>query len=116
MEQSANVATGDPSKFPSLPRFARPLVRMIFKWILRRQAFPNGKTPPPFNPAAGPATPAEARTRLEGAALTFDKGCHTCESDGGDVPSTVFGKVPLEAYVKFQALHVRHHIKQMTWG
>ena len=114
LEQSAIVAAGTPSNFPSLPRPMRPLVRMIFRRILKKQSFPKGKTPGKFNPTAGPATAADARGRLEGAATTFDEGCRTCESNGGDVPSTVFGKVPLEDYVKFQALHVRHHIKQMS--
>ncbi len=48
LEQSANVVSGTPSKFPSLPRLARPLVRLVFKWILRKQSFPKGKTPKPF--------------------------------------------------------------------
>ncbi len=113
LEQSGNVVAGVPSKFPSLPRLARPLVRLVFRWILKRQAFPKGKTPKPFDPSAGPATPGEARVRLEGAATKFDQGCRTCATGSGDVASTVFGKVPLEDYVKFQALHVRHHIKQM---
>ena len=113
LEQSGNVAAGVPSKFPSFPRLFRPLLRIVFRWILRRQKFPKGKTPPPFDPSAGPTTPAEARTRLEGAATKFDEGCRTCATDGGDVQSSVFGKIHLEDYVRFQALHVRHHAKQM---
>ena len=116
LEQSANVVSGTPSKFPSLPRLARPLVRLVFKWILRKQSFPKGKTPKPFDPAAGPGTPAEARVRLEGAEATFDQACRTCAKDRSDVTSTVFGRIQLEDYVKFQALHVRHHIKQMQTG
>ncbi len=113
LEQSANVVAGTPSKFPSLPRLARPIIRLVFRWILKRQAFPKGKTPKPFDPAAGPATPAEARVRLKGAEATFDQECRTCAKDKSDVTSTVFGTVPLGDYVRFQALHVRHHIKQM---
>ena len=113
MEQSANVVAGVPSKFPSLPRFVRPVVRLVFRWILRRQSFPKAKTPPPFDPAAGPATPAEGRVRLEEAATKFDQKCRTCATDDGAVESTVFGTVPLDDYVRFQALHVRHHIKQL---
>ena len=113
LEQSANVVAGTPSKFPSLPRLVRPLVRLIFRWILKKQSFPKGKTPKPFNPAAGPATPAAASERLKGAETTFEGECRTCAKDRTDVTSTVFGKIPLEDYVKFQALHVRHHIKQM---
>ncbi len=113
LEESGNVVAGLPSKFPSLPRLARPIVRLVFRWILKRQAFPKGKTPKPFDPAAGPATPAEARVRLKGAEATFDQECRTCATDRSDVESTVFGTILLEDYVKFQALHVRHHIKQM---
>ncbi len=113
LEESGNVVTGVPSKFPSIPRFLRPLVRLIFNWILKRQAFPKGKTPAPFDPSAGPATPADARVRLKGAEAKFDQGCRTCATGSGDVASTVFGTVPLGDYVRFQALHVRHHIKQM---
>ena len=113
MEQSGNVVAGVPSKFPSLPRLVRPLVRLIFRWILKKRSFPKGKTPKPFDPAAGPATPAEASVRLKGAEATFDQECRTCATDRSDVESTVFGTIPLEDYVKFQALHVRHHIKQM---
>ncbi len=113
LEQSANVVAGTPSKFPSLPRLARPIIRLVFRWILKRQAFPKGKTPKPFDPAAGPATPAEASVRLKGAEATFDQECRDCAKDRSDVTSTAFGTIPLEDYVKFQALHVRHHIKQM---
>ena len=113
MEESANVAAGVPSKFPSLPRLIRPVVRLIFRWILRRQSFPKGKTPKPFDPATGSATPAEARVRLEEATTKFDQECRTCAGDGGAVESTVFGTIPLDDYVRFQALHVRHHTKQL---
>lgn len=35
--------------------------------VLRKGTFPKGKTNQAMNPARGPATPAEARVRLEGA-------------------------------------------------
>ncbi|MCH7717020.1 MAG: DUF1569 domain-containing protein [Gemmatimonadetes bacterium] len=113
LEESANVAAGVPSKFPSLPRLIRPVVRLVFRWILRRQSFPKGKTPKPFDPAAGSATPAEARVRLEEAATKFDQKCRTCAAGGGAVASTVFGTISVDDYVRFQALHVRHHMKQL---
>ncbi len=113
LEQSGNVVAGRPSHFPSVPRLMRPVVRVLFRRMLRKQWFPRGKTVAGFNPSVGPATPAEARVRLEGATTKFDKECRSCAADGGDVASTVFGTVTLEDYVKFQALHTRHHIKQM---
>jgi hypothetical protein len=30
MDESANVASGAPSKFPSIPRFLRPIIRIVF--------------------------------------------------------------------------------------
>ena len=113
LEESANVAAGVPSKFPPLPRLVRSVVRLLFRWILRRQSFPKAKTAKPFDPAAGPATPAEGRVRLNGAAIKFDQRCRTCAANDGEVASTIFGVVPVEDYVRFQALHVRHHIKQL---
>ncbi len=113
LEQAGNAAVGLPSDFPTAPRLVRPLIRVMFRRMLRKQWFPKGKTVAGFDPSVGPATPAEARVRLEGATTKFDKECRTCAADGGKVASTVFGTVPLEDYVKFQALHTRHHIKQM---
>ena len=96
LEQSGNVVAGLPSDFPSPPRFMRPLIRMLFRRILRKQSFPKGRTVAGFNPSAGPATPADARVRLDEATTKFDKECRTCAADGGDVASTVFGTVTLE--------------------
>src|SRR4026209_2461289 len=40
MEESANVAAGRPSKFPTIPFFLRPIVRVIvFKRTLWRKDF-----------------------------------------------------------------------------
>jgi hypothetical protein len=32
------------------------------------------------------------------------------------VVSSTFGRVSLESWAKFQALHIRHHVKQMHGG
>src|SRR5262245_14711693 len=45
LEESANMATGRPSKFPKLPAVIHPVVRgLLFKRVLRKAAFPKAKT------------------------------------------------------------------------
>ncbi len=76
LEESAHVVSGEPSKFPSLPAFVRPLVRgLVFKRVLKKNAFPKAKTNKAMNPASGPATTAEARGRLDGAFAKFERAC-----------------------------------------
>ena len=67
LEEAGNVVSGAPS-IPMPPAFLRPLVRLFFNRILKKDAFPKGwKSNKAFDPASGPATPAQARVRLEGA-------------------------------------------------
>jgi hypothetical protein len=63
--------------------------------------------------ASGPATPAQARVSLEGALARFDQECRRKAASGQNVVSTPFGTVSVEDYARFQALHTRHHCKQM---
>src|SRR5438552_17280460 len=64
LDESANVVSGAPSKFPTLPFFLRPVVRaFLFNRVLRTNAFPKAKTNKAMNPASGPATPGEGRVR-----------------------------------------------------
>ena len=66
LEESANMAAGRPSKFPTLPAVVHPIVRgLLFKRVLRKGAFPKAKTNKAMNPASGAATVAEGRVRLE---------------------------------------------------
>lgn len=114
LEESANVVAGAPSKFPTLPRFVRPLVRGIFfNRVLQKKAFPKAKTNKAFNPASGPATPAAARARLEGALATFDRASRALAASGAKVDSSIFGAVSVEDYATFQEIHTRHHCRQM---
>jgi len=114
MEEAANVISGKPSRFPSFPTFVRPLLRgVFFRRILKRNAFPKAKTPKAFDPATGSANPAAARARLETALGTFDRACRACSTGGQQVDSSIFGKVSLEDFARFQELHVRHHCAQM---
>ena len=114
MDESANVAAGAPSKFPSIPRFLRPIIRSVFfNRTLKKNAFPKAKTIKSLDPEAGSATPAEARVRLETALTRFDRACRTQAASGQNVMSTIFGAVPVAEFARFQELHIRHHLLQM---
>lgn len=113
LEESANVAGGRPSKFPTLPAIMRPLTRYFFNRVLKKSAFPRAKTNSAMNPAHGPASPQEARVRLEGALTQFETDCNALGARGGPLESTVFGRIPLIDYIRFQELHTRHHMKQI---
>ena len=81
LEESANMAAGQPSKFPKLPAVVHPIVRgLLFKRVLRKAVFPKAKTNKAMNPASGPATPAEGRVRLEAAHQKFDEACRQTAS------------------------------------
>jgi hypothetical protein len=114
MEESANVASGRPSKFPTIPFFLRPIVRIVvFKRTLWRNDFPKMKAADAFVPVTGSATPADGRDRLQGALSLFDQACRAQSVSGRKVASTIFGAVSVADFARFQELHVRHHILQM---
>jgi len=116
LEQSAHVIAGRPAGFPRIPRLFRPLLRVFFfDKILRNEAFPGGlKTNRPLDPAAGPATPGGARGRVEGALRQLEQAAGARGPAAGRIDSTVFGRVTLEDYVRFQAIHTRHHSRQLV--
>jgi hypothetical protein len=115
MEESANVAAGVPSKFPTVPSILRPITRvLVFKRILRRKSFLKMKTGGGFDPPNGPATAAQAHERLEDALNKFDEACRSRAQAGQKVSSTIFGPVSVADFVRFQELHVRHHIPQIS--
>src|SRR4051812_29181113 len=56
LEESANVANGQSSKFPKIPRLLHPAIRMLlFKRVLKNESFPKARTNRTMNPAEGPA-------------------------------------------------------------
>ena len=113
LEEAANVVSGAPS-MPMPPAFLRLVARLFFKRILKKDAFPKGfKAHKAMAPARGPATPAEARVRLEGALARFDEECRRRVASGQHVVSTGFGTVSVEDLVRYSAMHTRHHCKQM---
>src|SRR5258705_3172539 len=94
---------------PDALAFLRPLARLYFNRILKKGVFPKGwKANKAFDPTSGPATPAEARVRLEGALARFDQECRRRAASGQHLVSTGFGTVSVEDYVRFNALHTRH--------
>jgi hypothetical protein len=114
LEESANVVAGVPSKFPTLPTFLRPVVRgLLFNRVLKKRAFPKAKTNAAMDPASGPPTPAEARVRLEGALVKFDRECRASAEGGRSVESMTFGTVSVADYARFIEIHTRHHCRQM---
>ena len=113
LDEAANVVSGAPS-IPMPPAFLRPLARLYFNRILKKGVFPKGwKAHKALNPATGPATPAQARVRLEGALARFDQECRRRAASGQHLVSSGFGTVSLEDLVRFSALHTRHHCNQM---
>ena len=113
LDEGANIVSGVPS-IPMPPAFLRLVARLFFYRILKKDAFPKGfKAHKAMNPASGPATPAEARVRLEGLLARFDQECRRRVASGQHVVSTAFGTVSVEDFVRFNAIHTRHHCKQM---
>lgn len=117
LEEGANVVAGRPSKLPTLPALVRPLARLFFARTLRTGKFPKAKTSKEMDPAlaapAGPASPADARARLESALAAFERACRDRAAQGADVASPAFGQVSVADYARFTALHTRHHAKQI---
>ena len=114
MEEAANAVSGAPSSIPMPPAFLRPLLRLLFfNRILKKGVFPTGfKAHKTMNPTIGPATPAEARVRLEGALARFDQECRRLAASGQKVVSG-FGAVSVEDFARWSAMHTRHHCKQL---
>ena len=112
IEESANEIERKPTKFPHLPFFLKPVARgLLFNRVLRNGAFPKARTSSAFNPATGPATPAEGRQRVGTALARFEGACRAQARN--PVDSVVFGRVALTDYVRFQEVHARHHTKQL---
>jgi len=117
LEEGGNVVAGRPTKLPTLPSFLRPVARVLFRRTLNSGHFPRAKTPkrmdPELSALSGPASPAEARARLEKGLAAFEKACREKATAGGPVESGAFGQVALVDYARFTELHTRHHAKQI---
>ncbi|MEO5820605.1 MAG: DinB family protein [Vicinamibacteraceae bacterium] len=110
---SVQMSAGLPSAFPRLPGVIHPLLRIVFRWLLRKGSFPKGRTTKAMNPLAGPTTPAEGRARLAAAHERFEAACRDLAARGALMRTTMFGAVPVEDFVRFMELHTRHHDRQI---
>jgi hypothetical protein len=114
MEESAKVAAGEPSAFPTMNRVLQPILRLIFfKRILRKKDFPKSKAIEPMDPPIGPATPKDGRVRVQAALTRFDQACRARAARGEKVANPMFGPVKVEDFARFQEIHVRHHHLQL---
>jgi len=113
-DASVNVAVDQPSAFPSIPRLLHPLLRVVFRRILKRGAFPKGRTTKAMNPSKGAATPVDGRTRLMTAHERFEAACRTAAARGTPIKTPMFGAVAVEDFVRFMELHTRHHNRQIV--
>jgi hypothetical protein len=112
-DASVNVAGGRPSAFPQLPAVVRPVLRIVFRQILKRGALPRGKTTKAMNPLSGPATPADGRARLEAAHDRYETACRQLAAHREPMRTPMFGRVPVEDFVRFMELHTQHHHRQI---
>src|SRR5690606_13979073 len=115
MEEAANLGQDKPNAIPRPPSILRPLARLIFKRPVKSGEFPKPrtKTTRELDPPSGPASPAEARSRLEAAFATFERACRARVAAGQPVVSPAFGRVEVADYARFTAAHTRHHTKQI---
>jgi hypothetical protein len=117
LEASAAEIAGRPTRFPTLPRPVRVLVRaLFFKRVLKSGTFPKAKTNRAMNPHSGPATPAEAEHRLAAAWRALEEAAIRSAAAGDLMTSVLFGRVRTADYVTFQGYHATHHRAQMTWS
>jgi hypothetical protein len=110
---AVQMAEGLPSAFPRLPVVIHPFLRMVFRHLIRKGSFPNGRTTKAMNPLAGPSTPLEGRARLTAAHERFDAACRALVARGAPIRTTMFGAVPVEDFVRFLQIHTRHHGRQI---
>jgi hypothetical protein len=114
LQESAKIVAGEPSRLGGLPSFMRPVIRaLFFNPMVRKGKFPNSKTTKAFEPGSGPASPADARGRLDGAFAEFDKACRARATSDRSMMHPIFGTISVVDYARFQALHTRHHCKQI---
>ncbi len=66
-----------------------------------------------MNPERGSATVDQARVRLNDAVAKFDAASRALVAQGRSMSHPIFGNVGVADYAQFQALHTRHHCKQM---
>jgi hypothetical protein len=105
-------------KFPgaSAPRLLRPLIRTLFlNPVLRNGRFGRAaKAPGPFRPSDSSAPAATLLPRLQHAADTLEAELAAELAQGREAfEHPFFGRVALVDYLRLQAIHTRHHCRQL---
>jgi hypothetical protein len=68
-----------------------------------------------FLPSPTPPSPVQAIPRLEAALAGFEAAIRSGHPEGRHyVTHPFFGRIPTKDYVRFQAIHTRHHRAQLT--
>jgi hypothetical protein len=114
-EYSRDIVLGTPSG-GSLPRFLRPLLRwMVVDATLKAgRATRKGRAPAILRPSAA-APAAESIPRLEAALCGFEGAIRSGHPEARHfVTHPYFGRMAMKDYVRFQAIHTRHHRRQLT--
>jgi len=115
-EYSRDIVLGTPPG-RSLPRFLRPLLRrMVVDPTLKAGRFTRkARAPAMFTPSAAAPAAAEAFGRLDAALAGFETAIRSGHPEGRHyVTHPFFGRIPTKDYVRFQAIHTRHHRRQLT--
>jgi len=115
-EYSRDIVIGTPPG-GSLPRFLRPLLRrLVVDSTLKAGRFTRkGRAPAMFRPSPAALSTGEAIARLEAALAGFEGAIRSGHPEGRHyVTHPYFGRIPTRDYVRFQAIHTRHHRAQLT--
>jgi hypothetical protein len=113
LDASVAIARGEESSFPKLPGIAHPMLRIVFRRLLKAKSWPKGKTTRAMNPAAGPPTPADGRARLQAAHARYEAACRELAARGAPIRTPMFGAVPVVDFVRFMEQHMHHHGRQL---
>ena len=117
-EYSRRVATGtEPSP---IPRLLRPLVqrlarRVVVDSTLKAGRFTRkGRAPGVFQPSPTPAPAADVLARVEVAVRGLEADIRSRHPEARrTIPHPIFGALATTAWVRLQAIHVRHHRAQL---
>jgi hypothetical protein len=115
-EYSRDIVIGTPPG-GSLPRLLRPLLRrMVVDSTLKAGRFTRkGRAPAMFRPSPAAPSAGEGIARLEAALAGFEGAIRSGHPEGRHyVTHPYFGRIPTGDYVRFQAIHTRHHRAQLT--
>jgi len=114
-EYSSDVVKGTATG--GVPRLFRPLLRrLVVDSTLKAGKFTRkGKAPAVFRPSDTPAPRSELLDRLDRAVTVFESAIRSSHPEARHrVNHPAFGSVPTVDYVRFQAIHARHHRAQLS--